>query len=80
MSWKYTDNELPLCYERGNWDGNKSDLVLAETIYGKQFLAECYEGQMDGSYFFDWYSVDTINKNDWSVDSQTVTRWMKIPQ
>jgi hypothetical protein len=78
MQWFFTEDKLPMCYETGNWDGKKSDLILAETITGKQFLAECYEGTMDGSYFFDWYFVDTISKNDWCVN-ETISRWLTIP-
>ena len=54
MNWTYTKDQLPMCYQTGNWDGKRSDLVVGETINGKQFLGCCYEGTMDGSYFFDW--------------------------
>jgi hypothetical protein len=78
MEWIYTENQLPLCYETGDWDGKRSNLVIGETFYGKQFLGCCYSGFMDGCEFFDWYQVDEINGNDWMV-SDTVVRWLKIP-
>lgn len=78
MEWIYTKDTLPMCYETGIWDGKRSDLVVGETINGKQFLGCCYEGTMDGSYFFDWYQVDEINRNDWLVND-SVVRWLKIP-
>ncbi|WFB67042.1 hypothetical protein [Chryseobacterium sp. WX] len=77
-TWINTDKELPICFETGNWDGKQSELVLAETIDGEQFIGQCYEGFQDGSKFFDWYQVDEINKNDWLI-TKTISRWMKIP-
>ena len=55
MRWISTDEQLPMCYSTGNWDGKKSDNFIGETITGKQFLGCCYEGTMDGSKFFVWY-------------------------
>ena len=78
MIWIDPNKELPLCVSTGNWDGKQSDIVLAETITSKKFLAKCYEGFMDGAAFFDWYQVDELNRNDWLV-TETVSRWMKIP-
>ena len=76
--WIEVNNSLPLCTSTGDWDGKQSDIILAETITGKKFLAQCYEGFMDGSEFFDWYQVDEINQNDWLIN-ESVSRWMKIP-
>ena len=77
-TWINTDTELPICSNTGNWDGKQSDLVLAETIDGEQFIGQCYEGIQYGEKFFDWYQVDEINKNDWLI-TKTISRWMKIP-
>ena len=76
--WIEVNNSLPLCTSTGDWDGKQSDIILAETITGKKFLAQCYEGFMDGSKFFDWYQVDEINQNDWLIN-ESISRWMKIP-
>jgi len=78
MRWISTDEQLPMCYSTGNWDGKQSDLFLAETITGKKFIGQCYEGFMDGSAFFDWYQVDEVNQNDWLI-TETVSRWLPIP-
>lgn len=75
--WISVEDGCPLCYSTGDWDGRQSDVVLAETITGKKFLAQCYEGVVDGSEFYDWYQVDEINKNDWLV-TEYVFRWMAI--
>lgn len=76
--WIEVRNQLPICTSTGNWDGKQSDIILAETMTGKKFLAQCYEGFMDGSAFYDWYQVDEINSNDWLIN-ESVSRWMKIP-
>jgi len=73
MTWKYTKDQLPHCYETGDWDGKKSDLIVGETLTGKKFLGCCYSG----FEFFDWYQVDDINRNDWLVN-ETVVRWFEI--
>lgn len=78
MNWINTQDQVPLCYETGNWDGKKSDLFIGETMTCKKFLGCCYEGVMDGSKFFDWYQVDEISSNDWSVN-EPVVRWLEIP-
>ena len=76
--WIEVNDALPLCVSTGDWDGKQSEIILAETITGKKFLAQCYEGFMDGSDFYDWYQVDEINSNDWLIN-ESVSRWMKIP-
>lgn len=72
MSWRYTETEKPLCTETGNWDGKKSEQVLCEDSMGIRHLATCYEGTMDGSYFFDWYDQN-------ETEIKHVRRWMPIP-
>jgi hypothetical protein len=77
--WYYVNQgQLPLCYSTGDWDGKKSDIIIAETFTGEQFTCECYEGTQDGSYFFDWCQTDAINKNDWLIN-EPIARWTKIP-
>ncbi len=78
MRWCDPKEELPKCVTTGDWDGKQSEAILAETITGKKFLAQCYEGFMDGSPFFDWCQVDEVNGNDWLI-TETVSRWMVIP-
>ena len=78
MKWIDTNESLPYCYETGNWDGKKSDLFLGETITGNKFLGECFEGILDGHYYFEWYAVDEITGNDYSIN-EPVSRWMRIP-
>lgn len=76
--WINFKEQTPNCYSTGDWDGKQSDLFLAETVTRKKFLAQCYEGFIDGNYFYDLYQVDEINKNDWLI-TEEVSRWIKIP-
>lgn len=76
--WIEVNDTLPLCASTGDWDGKQSEIILAETITGKKFIAQCYEGFIYGSAFYDWYQVDEINSNDWLIN-ESVSRWMKIP-
>jgi len=59
MEWKYTDKSKPHVYESGNWDGKRSDEVVAEDVNGKKYVARIYSGAMDGSEFLEW-----VDSND----------------
>jgi hypothetical protein len=60
--WIPVSDGMPFCYQKGDWDGERSDLIIAETVSGKKFTAYCYSGFMDGQNFFDWAQVRTIIK------------------
>lgn len=79
VEWRCVSEDKPICYSTGDWDGKQSDLVLAQTFEGKSFIAQCYEGFMDGSHFFDWYFVDSVSKNDYYIDGTIIDRWMELP-
>lgn len=70
MEWKYTK---PMAYKTGEWDGKNSDLVLAEDVEGKFYLATFCEGIMDGSKFEEWY-----DDKDYFIRPE-IKRWMEIP-
>lgn len=73
IQWNYTDKSLPLAYESGNWDGKRSDEVVAEDKNGKKYIARIYQGHLDGSEFLEWVdgNDDCINEN--------ITRWFDLP-
>ncbi len=71
--WISVDTKLPLCYETGDWDGKRSDLVLIEDIKEKLFIARVYLGFIDGSDFNDWYD------NDGFDIKYKVVRWTELP-
>jgi hypothetical protein len=72
MVWKDIKEETPHAYESGNWDGLKSDPVLAVDKNGKFHIAVVYEGHMDGSHFIDFYDTRDFELRD-------ITHWCKIP-
>ena len=72
MNWIEVKDKKPICYKIGDWDGRKSDNVLCMDINDEYHITHCYEGTMDGSYFYEWF-----DKDDWTLDAE-VTRWCKI--
>ena len=45
------------CYEKGNWDGAKSDLLLLKDKDGLIQTGYAYSGIMDGSEFTEYYNT-----------------------
>lgn len=73
MEWKYTPPNTPHAYETGNWDGKRSDEVVAEDDNGKKYVARIYSGHMDGSEFLEW-----VDSNDDCINAK-ITRWFDLP-
>lgn len=69
--WRYTQEEMPICFEKGEWDGERSDYVIAEDDGGKFHIAILYSGFMDGSDFNNWYDAD-------SYDLEDIIKWKPI--
>jgi len=57
MIWNKLKEKRPLAYRTGMFDGKKSDKVLVADEFGNYFIAEMYEGFMDGSEFCDFYDI-----------------------
>lgn len=74
MEWKYTKEQMPLCYEIGEWDGKRSDEIVAEDDIGRKHIVRVYEGVMDGSKFQDWIDIDDY------VINREIVRWIALPQ
>ena len=57
-AWKSLDEEKPICFESGEWDGLKSEPFLCKTKGTENvFVAVAYEGFIDGcGRFFDIYN------------------------
>lgn len=64
-------DEIPLAYQSGDWDGLRSDLVLAKNKNGKLFIARTYEGNINGNKFCDW-----ADSKDWLLDD--IVEWRPI--
>lgn len=73
MQWIYLENEKPICYLTGDWDGKKSDEILVEDKDGKKHLAVLYSGFIDGHYFDDWYNSD-------GYEIENIIKFLKIPE
>ena len=70
MEWIDINEQTPICYKEGNWDGLRSEyvLVISDGIFE---VARMYEGTMDGFKFADFYTED-----DYEVER--VTEWCLI--
>lgn len=71
--WIKVEESLPNTYQTGDWDGKRSDLVLAVNEYEDYILARLYEGFMDGGHFQEW-----ADDKDYTLNHK-VLAWMKIP-
>jgi hypothetical protein len=71
MIWYKIENKKPLAYQIGGWEGKKSDKVLVCTRSGKYYVAEMYEGVLDGSEFCDFY-------DDRDFEIKNVAFWTEI--
>lgn len=69
--WIPVEEELPLCYESGLWDGLRSDFVLVKFQDGRWTKARLYSGILDGNSFNDW-----CNENDYQL--YIITHWRPI--
>jgi hypothetical protein len=74
MEWKYTENETPIAYEIGVWDGKRSDEVVVVDDIGRNIIARLYEGTMDGTKFKDW-----IDSDDYMIEREII-KWLALPE
>lgn len=68
--WIKTEEQLPLTWETGSWDGKRSDQVLVRDKNGSYFVATYYDFQ-DG--FTEWYDIDDNSLK------YNIIEWMEIP-
>lgn len=71
--WIPVEEDLPSCYENGNWDGLRSDFCLVKFDDESIDIARMYKGTMDGFEFQDWY-----DKIDFDFGSSIITHWRPI--
>jgi len=71
MIWNNIKEKKPLAYQSGGWDGKKSNKVLVYTLSGRYYVAEMYEGILDGSEFCDFY-------DDRDFEIENVAFWTEI--
>jgi len=68
--WISIEKELPYCWERGEWDGKRSDYVLVKSKDETIHFAILYSGTLDGNEFNDFY-----DRNDFEIEAVS---WMNI--
>ena len=59
LRWISTIEQTPTATEIGDWDGKRSDFVLAKTKNGSHYILRVYEGFSNGEKWVDW-----ADKND----------------
>ena len=59
LRWIPTIEQTPTATEIGDWDGKRSDFVLAKTKNGSHYILRVYEGFSNGEKWVDW-----ADKND----------------
>ena len=59
LRWIPTSEQTPTATEIGDWDGKRSDFVLAKTKNGSHYILRVYEGFSNGEKWVDW-----ADKND----------------
>ncbi len=60
--WINIEDRKPIAYESGNWDGLRSDLFLGQCKHGVYYIAQMYEGILDGNKFCNFY-----DKNEYEI-------------
>jgi len=58
QTWIPVEEELPIAFESGGWDGLRSEFVIAKREDGEWYKARIYSGIMDGSKFCEWCDED----------------------
>jgi len=69
--WRFEGH--PIACESGDWDGKRSEEVVAVDEYGVKHIARVYAGAMGGNDLVDW-----VDQNDDMIDARIV-KWIYIP-
>lgn len=69
--WIPVEEELPITYESGVWDGLRGSFVIVYNSFGEWHKARPYSGFLDGHNFYDWYS-----ESDYMLSN--ITHWRPI--
>ena len=71
MLWYKLKDKAPIAYEKGGWDGLRSDKILVGTRGHKIEVVRMYEGIIDGHKYQNFY-----DENDCEV--KDVILWAEI--
>lgn len=69
--WNKVEDKTPIAFETGDWDGKRSDIVIAKDSCGVVYIARVYEGIIDGRKYCDFADLD-----DFLIDE--ITEWKYI--
>lgn len=72
--WIDIEKQKPLAWEKGEWDGDRTDFVLIATDKREILIARAYENFIGGIHTLDW-----VQKDDFDVKGN-VTHWQKISE
>ena len=70
--WNFLANKKPNAFEKGDWDGLRTDPILVQDKDGNSFIAIMYEGFLDGNKFCEFYETTY----DFCIAN--VIKWKKI--
>lgn len=69
--WIPIEEELPICFESGEWDGKRSEFVLVKHSNSNWRKGRIYSGILDGHKYNDWY-----DENDYELGN--ITHWRPV--
>lgn len=73
--WIDASDRVPLCFEKGEWDGERSREVAFIDAEGNLLIGRMYSGYINGEYFEDWYH----GKKEYCLDIP-VLYWTSLPE
>jgi len=71
--WIPVEDELPMCYETGKWDGFRSNFCLVKLKDSSVEVARVYRGRKNGFDFCRWR-----DKLEYEFKDAIITHWRPI--
>jgi len=71
MLWYKIKDKTPIAYEKGGWDGLRSDKIIVGTRSHEMHIVRMYEGVLDGHKYQNFY-----DDRDFEIDN--VILWAEI--
>lgn len=73
MEWYKPEDKKPLCHLEGKWHGKKSDPVLVLIKDHNYQIATCFEGTINGEYFYRWHFISFLGNQE-----SKILEWTEI--
>jgi hypothetical protein len=74
MEWIKTKLKMPITFEKGWWDGKRSEVLVFVDSENNIYVGRLYEGCLDGEEFSDWIT----ERDDYIIGN--VKYWHPLPQ